>query len=71
MWDLLQKKDDMPNADWSICDEMKEALKLWNLTKGLDQETTKLWSDELVLFSKELEIERDKWIENQMPIIHR
>lgn len=61
----------MPSADWRICSEMRDALKLWNLAKGIDQATTVLWEEELALFKNEFLRERDQWIENQMPTIQR
>jgi hypothetical protein len=61
----------MPSADARICAELREALKIWDLAKAIEQENTELWVEELSLLRRELMREREIWIENQLPAIHR
>ncbi|XP_016837232.1 lysosomal-trafficking regulator isoform X2 [Nasonia vitripennis] len=71
LWDLLQKKDEMPSADARICAELREALKIWDLARGIEQGNSETWLEELSLLRRELMKERDIWIESQMPAIQR
>lgn len=71
LWDLLQKRDEMPSADARICAEMREALKIWDLAKSIDQGNQELWTEELTLFRRELLREREIWIDGLMPSIMR
>lgn len=61
----------MPSTDARICSEFREALDIWGLVKGFDQENNSLWSEEVVLLRRELMREREIWMENQLPMIHR
>lgn len=61
----------MPSADARVCAELKEALSIWNLTKGIEQATPGLWGEELALLRRELMRERDIWMENNLSAIHR
>ncbi|KAF7992714.1 hypothetical protein HCN44_005058 [Aphidius gifuensis] len=70
-WDLLQKKDDMPSADARICIDLKEALCIWNLVKGIEKATPDLWGEELLLLRRELMRERDIWLDNNIIAIQR
>ena len=68
---MLQRRDEMPSADARICAEMREALKIWDLAKDIDQGNSEVWAEELSLLRRELMRERDIWIENQLPAIQR
>ncbi|CAK9830368.1 Lysosomal-trafficking regulator [Anthophora retusa] len=70
-WDLLQRRDEMPSADSRICAELKEALSIWDLAKGLEQASPGIWNEELALFRRELMRDRDTWIDTNLPAIQR
>ncbi|XP_026675054.1 lysosomal-trafficking regulator isoform X2 [Ceratina calcarata] len=70
-WDLLQRRDEMPCADARICAELKEALSIWDLAKGIEQASPGVWNEELVLLRRELMRDRDIWIDNNLPAIQR
>ncbi|KAK0171372.1 hypothetical protein PV328_009113 [Microctonus aethiopoides] len=70
-WDLLQKCNDMPSSDAQLCIELKEALSIWELVKGINNATPKLWSEELTLLRHELVKDREIWMENNLSAIHR
>ncbi|XP_016916975.2 lysosomal-trafficking regulator isoform X2 [Apis cerana] len=70
-WDLLQRRDEMPSADARICLELKEALNIWNLAKGIEQASPGIWNEELTLLRRELMRDRDIWIDNNLPAIQR
>lgn len=61
----------MPSADARICADLRQALKFWELAKGIDQGNVETWAEELSLLRREMMKERDIWIENQMPAIQR
>ncbi|XP_046418983.1 lysosomal-trafficking regulator isoform X1 [Neodiprion fabricii] len=71
LWDLLQRRDEMPSADARVCAELREALSIWNLTKSIDQATPGLWNEELTMLRRELMRDRDLWMENNVSAIHR
>ncbi|XP_012252611.2 lysosomal-trafficking regulator [Athalia rosae] len=71
LWDLLQRRDEMPSADARVCAELREALGIWNLTKGIEQATPGLWGEELALLRRELMRDRDIWMENNSSAIQR
>ncbi|XP_046739126.1 lysosomal-trafficking regulator isoform X2 [Diprion similis] len=71
LWDLLQRRDEMPTADARVCAELREALSIWNLTKSIDQATPGLWNEELIMLRRELMRDRDMWMENNLSAIHR
>ncbi|XP_024939057.1 lysosomal-trafficking regulator isoform X2 [Cephus cinctus] len=71
LWELLQRRDELPSADARVCAELKEALSVWGLAKGMDQATPGLWGEELALLRRELMRDRDIWIENNLPAIYR
>ncbi|KAL0119810.1 hypothetical protein PUN28_007922 [Cardiocondyla obscurior] len=52
-WDLLQKRDEMPSADARVCAELREALRVWNLAKGIEQASSEAWNDELALLRRD------------------
>ncbi|XP_033358417.1 lysosomal-trafficking regulator isoform X2 [Bombus vosnesenskii] len=70
-WDLLQRRDEMPSADARICIELKEALSIWDLAKGIEQASPGIWNEELALLRRELMRDRDIWIDNNLPAIQR
>nr|XP_031829347.1 lysosomal-trafficking regulator isoform X2 [Nomia melanderi] len=70
-WDLLQRRDEMPSADARICAELKEALNIWDLAKGIEQASPGIWNEELALLRRELMRDRDIWIDNNLPAIQR
>ncbi|XP_078037136.1 lysosomal-trafficking regulator mauve isoform X2 [Augochlora pura] len=70
-WDLLQRWDEMPSADMRICAEFREALKIWNLAKGIEQASPSVWNEELALLRRELMRDRDIWIDSNLPAIQR
>ncbi|XP_043802416.1 lysosomal-trafficking regulator isoform X6 [Apis laboriosa] len=70
-WDLLQRRDEMPSADARICVELKEALNIWDLAKGIEQASPGIWNEELTLLRRELMRDRDIWIDNNLPAIQR
>lgn len=61
----------MPSADARICEDMREALKVWELAKGIDQSNSEVWAEEVTILQRELMRERDIWIENQVAAIQR
>ncbi|KAJ8668849.1 hypothetical protein QAD02_000108 [Eretmocerus hayati] len=71
LWELLQRKDEMSTVDALLCTEFKEALKIWNLAKGIDRDNSNSWNEELTWLRRELARERDVWVESQIPIIQR
>lgn len=70
-WDLVEKKDEMPSTDARVCIELKEALEIWQLVKGLKQTPPELLAEELALLRRELINDRDIWMENNLPSINR
>ncbi|XP_043270510.1 lysosomal-trafficking regulator isoform X2 [Venturia canescens] len=70
-WDLLRRRDEMPSADARVCAELKEALNIWNLVKGIERATPGLWGEELAMLRRELMRDRDIWLENYLSAIHR
>ncbi|KZC14096.1 Lysosomal-trafficking regulator, partial [Dufourea novaeangliae] len=70
-WDLLQRRDEMPSADARICAELREALNIWDLAKGIEQSSPGMWNEELALLRRELMRDRDIWIDNNLPAIQR
>lgn len=68
-WDLLQKRDEMPSADARVCAELREALRVWNLAKGIEQASPEVWNDELALLRRNLLQERDICIDNYPAIL--
>lgn len=70
-WDLLQRRDEMPSADARLCAELKEALYIWNLAKGIEQASPGVWTEELALLRRELMRDRDIWIDSNLPAIQR
>ncbi|CAB0033952.1 unnamed protein product [Trichogramma brassicae] len=74
LWDLLQRADEMPSADARICEELSEAVKVWELAKSfspLDQNNIEAWSEELTLIRRELVKDREIWVDAQLPAIQR
>ncbi|KAL7305380.1 hypothetical protein TKK_0002123 [Trichogramma kaykai] len=74
LWDLLQRADEMPSADARICEELSEAVKVWELAKSfspLDQNNIEAWSEELSLIRRELVKDREIWVDAQLPAIQR
>lgn len=63
-WDLLQKRDEMPSADARICAELREALRIWNIAKGLEQANPEVWNDELALLRRDINLECDVSVKN-------
>lgn len=61
----------MPSADARVCAELKEALNIWDLVKGIDRATPGLWGEELAMLRRELMRDRDIWLENNLSAIHR
>ncbi|XP_054002539.1 lysosomal-trafficking regulator isoform X2 [Hylaeus anthracinus] len=70
-WDLLQKRGEMSSADARLCAELREALNVWDLAKGIDQASSPVWNEELALLRRELMRDRDIWIDNNLPAIQR
>ncbi|XP_015121948.1 lysosomal-trafficking regulator [Diachasma alloeum] len=70
-WDLLEKRDEMPSADARVCAELKEALSIWDLVKGIERATPGLWGEELTLLRRELMRDRDIWMESNLSAIQR
>ncbi|XP_076673285.1 lysosomal-trafficking regulator mauve isoform X3 [Andrena cerasifolii] len=70
-WDLLQRRDEMPSADARICAELREALSIWDLAKGIEQASPGMWNEELALLRRELMRDRDIWIDTNLPAIQR
>lgn len=60
----------MPSADARICVELKEALNIWDLAKGIEA-SPGIWNEELTLLRRELMRDRDIWIDNNLPAIQR
>lgn len=60
----------MPSADARICVELKEALNIWDLVKGIEA-SPGIWNEELTLLRRELMRDRDIWIDNNLPAIQR
>ncbi|XP_076297603.1 lysosomal-trafficking regulator mauve isoform X3 [Lasioglossum baleicum] len=70
-WDLLQRRNEMPSADATICTEFWEVLYLWDLAKGMEEASPGVWNEELALLRRELMRDRDIWIDNNLPAIQR
>ncbi|CAL1677884.1 unnamed protein product [Lasius platythorax] len=68
-WDLLQKRDEMPSADARVCAELREALRVWNLAKGIEQANPEVWNDELALLRRDLFLDRDICIDNYPAVL--
>ncbi|XP_032666117.1 lysosomal-trafficking regulator isoform X3 [Odontomachus brunneus] len=68
-WDLLQKRDEMPSADARVCAELREALRVWDLAKGIEQASPEAWNDELALLRRDLLLDRDICIDNYPAIL--
>lgn len=68
-WDLLQKRDEMPSADARVCAELREALRVWNLAKGIEQASSEVWNDELALLRRDLLPDQDICIDNYPTIL--
>lgn len=68
-WDLLQKRDEMPSADARVCAELREALRVWNLAKGIEQASPEAWNDELALLRRDLLLDRDICVDNYPAIL--
>ncbi|XP_043669052.1 lysosomal-trafficking regulator isoform X1 [Vespula pensylvanica] len=69
-WDLLQR-DEMSSADARMCAEFREALRIWDLAKGIEQASPGIWNEELALLRRELMRDRDIWIDANLPAIYR
>lgn len=65
----MQKRDEMPSADARVCAELKEALRVWNLAKGIEQANPEVWNDELALLRRDVFLERDICIENYPAVL--
>jgi len=68
-WDLLQKRDEMPSADARVCAEMREALHIWDLAKGIEQANPEIWNDELILLRQDFFLDRNICIDNHPTIL--
>ncbi|XP_036146533.1 lysosomal-trafficking regulator isoform X4 [Monomorium pharaonis] len=68
-WDLLQKRDEMPSADARVCAELREALRVWNLAKGIEQASPEVWNDELALLRRDLLSTQDICIDNYSVVL--
>lgn len=66
----MQKRDEMPSADARVCAELREALRIWNLAKGIEQANSEMYSDELALLRRDMFLDRDISIDNY-PAIQR
>ncbi|XP_033229888.1 lysosomal-trafficking regulator isoform X2 [Belonocnema kinseyi] len=71
LWDLLCRRDEMPSADARVCAELREALNVWSLAKGLEEGKAALWSEELDLLRGELAKDRNIWLESHFPAVKR
>lgn len=65
----MQKRDEMPSADARVCAELREALRVWNLAKGIEQANSEMWNDELALLRKDLLPDQDICIDNYPAIL--
>lgn len=68
-WDLLQKRDEMPSADARVCAELREALRVWNLAKGIERASPEVWNDELALLRRNLLSDQDICIDNYPAVL--
>ncbi|XP_011144679.1 lysosomal-trafficking regulator isoform X1 [Harpegnathos saltator] len=68
-WDLLQKRDEMPSADARVCAELREALRVWGLAKGIEQASPEAWNDELAVLRRDMLLDRDICIDNYPAIL--
>ncbi|KYN43656.1 Lysosomal-trafficking regulator [Trachymyrmex septentrionalis] len=68
-WDLLQKRDEMPSADARVCAELREALHVWNLAKGIEQANPEVWNDELAVLRRDMHPDQDICIDNYPAIL--
>lgn len=59
----------MPSADARVCAELKEALRVWNLAKGIEQANPEVWNDELALLRRDVLLERDICIDNYPAVL--
>lgn len=68
-WDLLQKRDEMPSADARVCAELREALHVWNLAKGIEQANPEVWNDELAVLRRDVHPDQNICIDNYPAIL--
>lgn len=59
----------MPSADARVCAELREALRVWNLAKGIEQASPEVWDDELALLRRDLLPDQDISIDNYPAIL--
>lgn len=61
----------MSSADARMCAEFREALRIWDLAKSIEQASPGIWNEELALLRRELMRDRDIWIDANLPAIYR
>ncbi|XP_023288682.1 lysosomal-trafficking regulator isoform X2 [Orussus abietinus] len=71
LWDLLQRRDEMPSVDARVCAELKEAIDIWDLTGSIEQGGLNMWGEELELLGRELMKDRNIWLDSNLPAIQR
>lgn len=59
----------MPSADARVCAELREALRIWDLAKGIEQANSDTWDDELALLRRNVLLDRDISIDNYPAIL--
>lgn len=59
----------MPSADARVCAELREALRVWNLAKGIEQASPEVWNDELALLRRDALPDQDICIDNYPAIL--
>ncbi|XP_074102061.1 lysosomal-trafficking regulator mauve isoform X2 [Cotesia typhae] len=76
LWDLFERRTDMPSSDARVCTEFKETLAVWHPAllnpKGTSTSQERLHNEEQITamhleFSKDREI----WLENNLLALHR
>lgn len=65
----MQKQDEMPSADARVCAELREALRVWNLAKGIEQANPEVWNDELALLRRDLVLDEDICLDNYPAVL--
>lgn len=59
----------MSSTDAIACTELREALHIWELAKGIEQASIETWNDELTLLRRDLFLGEDICIDNHPSLI--
>ncbi|XP_057327101.1 lysosomal-trafficking regulator [Microplitis mediator] len=76
LWDLFEKRTDMPSSDARLCTEFKETLAVWHPAllsiEGTSTSSDKLRiEDQLASLRLEFSKDREIWLDNNLSALHR